>query len=87
MPMSALEIRLASQLAARGQKNSKDEARRLLKERGHVDAQGNLTKLGRQRQAMGADGRAKDRAARASNGRHKPADYDYDPKTNLATLK
>ena len=85
--MSALEIRLASQLAARGSKNSKDEARKLLQERGQMDGKGNLTKLGKQRDRLGPDGRAKDRAARASDGRHKPSDYSYDPHTNLATLK
>jgi len=45
-----------------------------------------LTPKGQQRQAMGAAGRAKDRAAKASSG-HKPGDYGYNPRTNQATLK
>lgn len=39
-----------------------------------------LTAKGAKRQAMGAAGRAKDRAAKASGG--KPSDYTYNPQTN-----
>ena len=46
-----------------------------------------LTAKGVERQAMGAEGRAKDRAATYSGGRHKPSDYVYSKKTNRATLK
>jgi hypothetical protein len=46
-----------------------------------------LTSKGEARQALGNAGRARDRAAQASGGKHKPADYKYDPKTNKATLK
>ncbi len=45
-----------------------------------------LTEKGRKRQAMGAAGRAKDRAAHASSG-HTPEDYAYNARTNRATLK
>jgi hypothetical protein len=31
--------------------------------------------------------RAKDRAAKYSDGKHSPSDYNYDKKTNMATLK
>lgn len=45
-----------------------------------------LTPKGKKRQAMGAAGRAKDRAAAAS-GTHAVKDYNYNPRTNRATLK
>lgn len=44
-----------------------------------------LTAKGAKRQSMGAAGRAKDRAARASGG--SPKDFSYDPKTNRARKK
>jgi len=44
-----------------------------------------LTAKGAKRQAMGAEGRAKDRAAKASGG--KPSDYNYNSKTNRARKK
>jgi hypothetical protein len=42
-----------------------------------------LTSKGAKRQAMGAAGRAKDRAAKSSGGN--PSDYKYNAKTNRAT--
>ena len=45
-----------------------------------------LTPKGAKRQAMGAAGRAKDRAAALSKG-HKPAEYAYNQLTNRARLK
>ena len=42
-----------------------------------------LTPKGEQRQAMGAAGRAKDRAAKAGGG--SASDYHYNPRTNRAT--
>lgn len=44
-----------------------------------------LTEYGKKRQAMGAAGRAKDRAAKTSG--RKPSEYKYNPRTNKATLK
>jgi len=44
-----------------------------------------LTPKGAKRQAMGAAGRAKDRAAKQS--KHSPQDFGYNPRTNRATLK
>jgi hypothetical protein len=44
-----------------------------------------LTEYGKKRQAMGAAGRAKDRAAKRSG--RKPSEYKYNPRTNKATLK
>ena len=44
-----------------------------------------LTAKGKKRQAMGASGRAKDRAAKASG--KSASQYKYNPRTNQATLK
>lgn len=85
--MSKLETRLTRQLAAKGMKNAKGAAIGFLKERGQMNDDGSLTAEGKKRQAMGADGRAKDRAAKQSDGAHKASDYVYDKKTNRATLK
>lgn len=41
-----------------------------------------LTAHGAERQALGAAGRAKDRAAKRSGG--DPNDYAYNPRTNIA---
>jgi hypothetical protein len=46
---------------------------------------GKLTSKGKARQALGADGRAKDRAAKQSG--RKTSDYKYNKQTNRATLK
>lgn len=50
-----------------------------------MDSKGKLTSDGKKRQAMGASGRAKDRAAKKSG--HSTNDYKYNKKTNRATLK
>lgn len=76
---NSLVDRLAAQVGDR------DMAIAILKDRGHLDAQGNLTAAGRARDAMTAEERAKDRAAKRQG---KPATaFKYDPKTNRATLK
>ena len=60
-------------------------AREILTKRGLMDARGNLTAKGRERNAMTAEERAIDRAAQRSK---RPAkDYTYNPRTNRATLK
>jgi len=46
-----------------------------------------LTNKGEKRQGMGAEGRAKDRAAKASGGKHTPSEYDYSKRTNASKLK
>lgn len=74
--------RLTRQLSARGVDNAKGVATGLLEKRGHLKG-GKLTAEGRERQSLGAGGRAKDRAAKASGG--DPGDYGYDPRTNRAT--
>jgi hypothetical protein len=81
---SALQTRLTRQLASRGVKNAKSVADKLLADRGHLK-NGKLTKEGQQRQSLGNDGRAKDRAVKRSGG--KPSDYSYDPKTNRTRKK
>lgn len=83
--MSELEDRLTRQLASQGNKDSRAMAQNILKKRGHLDSDGNLTEAGKARQALGAAGRAKDREARSSG--RSPDDYRYDKKTNAATLK
>lgn len=87
MSKSKLEQRLVRQMSAKGVKDAADTARGVLIQRGHITADGKLTKEGKARQDLGNDGRAKDRAARMSGGKHKPSDYEYDAKTNRATLK
>lgn len=57
----------------------------LLKKRGQMNADGELTQKGKKRQALGNDGRAKDRAAKRSG--KKASDYKYNSRTNRATLK
>ena len=79
-----LPDRLTRQLAASGVKNAKETAYAILTKRGHMK-DGQLTKEGKAREALGAAGRAKDRESRRS-GRD-PSDYKYDAKTNSATLK
>ena len=85
--MPQLLDRLISQLTSKGM--SEDIARAtaidVLTKSGNLDEAQNLTDKGRMRQAMGASGRAKDRAAKLS-GRD-PKEYKYDPVTNRATLK
>ena len=82
--MSKLQTRLTRQLAARGVKGAAQMADSLLEKRGQLK-DGKLTAEGKQRQAMGNDGRAKDRAAKRSGG--SASDYKYNPKTNRATKK
>ena len=77
--------RLTRQLAAKGNTGAKSMAIGILKKRGQLGADGELTKLGKERQSLGAAGRAKDRASKASG---KAADsFTYDPKTNSTKLK
>ena len=81
---SKLQVRLTRQLAAKGMTNAKGMAVTLLTKQGNMK-NGKLTEQGKTRQAMGNDGRAKDRAAKYSGGM--PSDYKYNPKTNRATKK
>ena len=67
------------------QVGSEDMAKKILIERGHMTADGKLTAEGRKRDAMTAEERAKDRAAKRSG---KPASkYTYNPASNTASLR
>jgi hypothetical protein len=71
-----LITRLTRQLSSRGVENAREEALRILRERGHVKKRSEeLTVAGKKREAMGPAGRAIDRAAKAS-GRPK-SHYRY----------
>ena len=80
--------RLVTQLKDRGMDNAQAHAvaRSQLQKHG-VLKQGSeeLTTKGKKRNAMGAAGRAKDRAAKRSG--KSVGDYKYNPQTNTATLK
>ena len=71
--------RLAAQVGSEGL------ARALLIKRGDMQHNGKLTAKGKKRDAMTAEERAVDRAARASG--KPPRNYKYSPTTNRATLK
>jgi hypothetical protein len=77
--------RLTSQMAAKGVPNARVEAIMHLRHCGVLKADGTLTAKGRSRTAMGPAGRAKDRAARQADRRK--SEYQWDPRTNRATLK
>lgn len=80
-PQGLLE-RLTAQLSDNGAPEPEKMARFILVARGHMLANGQLTEEGRRREAMGAEGRAKDRAAREYGCN--PGECVYDPATNRA---
>ncbi|MGZ3581796.1 MAG: hypothetical protein ACXVCO_10105 [Ktedonobacterales bacterium] len=87
--MPAILERLVSQLQAKGKDKSSAFAIATSQLQKHGELKKGtqqLTPKGAQRQAMGAAGRAKDRASKYS-GRHAPSAYGYSAKTNQATLK
>jgi hypothetical protein len=82
--------RLVSQLEAKGKPKSSAFAiatSQLQKHGVLKHGSQELTSKGAQRQAMGAAGRAKDRAAKYSGGKHVANEYGYDSRSNIATLK
>lgn len=82
--MPKIVERLKSQLAKKGVKDPEGMAYALQNKAGNV--KGNkLTAQGAKRQAMGAEGRAKDRAAKDYGG--SPSSYDYSKQTNRATKR
>jgi len=85
--MFPIVARLSSQLKASGDYNHLQHAIDILKKQGILNSDGELTKKGRERQALGNEGRAKERQARYSNGKHTEDDYNYNPITNKVTLK
>ena len=80
--------RLVSQLLGKGMPKDKAHATatmQLQKSGSFKTGTKELTKHGKKRQKMGAAGRAKDRAAKRSG--KKPSAYNYNPRTNGASLK
>lgn len=82
--MPAIAERLKRQLAAKGEKDAESKAYAFLNKAGVLKGS-KLTPKGEKRQAMGAAGRAKYRAAKASGG--SPSGYEYDKATNSAKRK
>ena len=84
---SKIEKRLTRQLSGKHVKNAAGVAHAHLIESGIIKPSGELTAKGKERNAMTPAERAKDRASKASGGKHKPSEYEYDKRTNRATLK
>jgi hypothetical protein len=82
--MPPIAERLKRQLAAKGEKNAESKAYAFLNKAGVLKGS-KLTPKGEKRQAMGAAGRAKDRAAKEYGGT--PAGYEYDKLNNKAERK
>lgn len=79
--------RLTRQMSGKGVPNARAEAVAHLQKSGVLrKGTETLTVKGHERTAMGPAGRAKDRAARQSDG-HEPGDYKYNRATNRAVLK
>lgn len=86
--MPKLLERLVSQLQAKGMPKARAyaTATSTLQKSGSLKpGSQELTAKGKKRQEMGAAGRAKDRAAKASGG--KPSEYTYNQLTNRARKK
>ena len=84
----AILERLIKQLKAKGMSvgMANAVARKKLQESGNLKkGTETATAKGTKRGKMGAAGRAKDRAAKTSG--RKPGEYNYNPRTNRATLK
>lgn len=65
---------------------NRDMALSILRDRGHVERDSErLTTEGAYREMLGAEGRAIDRATKTSG--RLARDYEYDERTNRATLK
>lgn len=80
--------RLVEQLQRKGMSvgSANAIARKTLQASGNLKkGSDEMTEKGKKRSKMGAAGRAKDRAAKASG--HKASEYSYNPRTNRATLK
>jgi len=87
MPKSKIEKRLTRQLAAKHESNPAGMAHAILIDAKIIKASGELTAKGAKRNAMTPAERAKSRAAKASDGRHKAGEYSYSRATNRAVLK
>jgi len=82
-----IEKRLVEQLKAKGKPVGQAHAiaRASMKKAGNVTSSGKLTEKGKKRSAMGAAGRAKDRAAKRTG--RKASQYTYNARNNTARLK
>ncbi len=82
-----IEKRLVEQLKAKGKSTGEAHAiaRASMKKAGNVTSSGKLTEKGKRRSKMGAAGRAKDRAAKATG--RKASQYTYNAQNNTARLK
>jgi hypothetical protein len=88
MAKPAILTRLESQLRRKGMNPGEAAAvaQKTLERSGSLKkGSSTATAKGEKRSAMGAAGRAKDRAAKASG--HKASDYKYNSKTNRASLR
>ena len=84
--MGKLLDRLTSQLKSQGYENPRASAILFLRKQGSMKEDSlELTNKGKARESMTAEERAIDRASKKS-GRD-PEDYEYDSKTNRATLR
>ena len=82
--------RLVSQLQAKGMDIGEANAvsRKQLHKHGLLYPNSDvLTVKGEQRNDMSPADRAKDRASKYSGGIHSPSDYEYNARTNMATVK
>jgi len=70
MPKSKIEKRLTRQLAGKHEKNAAEMAHSLLVKNAIIKPNGDLTAKGIKRNAMTPSERAKDRAAKSSEGKH-----------------
>jgi len=89
MPKAKIITRLENQLKAKGvdKKSAARIAVSQMQKAGNVKKGGvEATSKGKKRAAMGAGGRAKDRAIKR-RGKGKASDYKYSKKTNRATLR
>lgn len=79
-------VRLTNQLRAKGDKSPRENAIRFLRNSGILEKDSlALTKKGVERNNMTPAERAIDRQSKYSG--NDKADYEYDPKTNRATLR
>ena len=87
MGANQLVQRLTEQLRTQKSppKDVEGAARAILQARGHMNKDGTLTAAGQKRNAMTAEERALDRAAKRT-GRQKSA-FTYNPRTNSAKLR
>jgi hypothetical protein len=87
--MPAILDRLVNQLKARGVKEPYPAAVARLQKYGILKegSDSELTPKGAERNAMSPAERATDRAAKYTGGKRPKSDYNYNPTTNIATVR